>query len=416
MRGDVDGAPEDVEEMVLDAFRRCFMDETLDRDVHFLELGGTSLQAMQLVHALSRRIGTQIPTDILFHYATPRELAAFLNPQSVETPHDGGNTVVFRRDGRGRPVFLVPALYPSPWVFLPLVEAMDLARPIYGLRSPELDWRGDVLTMGELIAYYVTEIRRLQPKGPYSLVGYSFGGLVAFEIAVRLARDDDVHELILLDTAAPPRGLRRAVRRLKGHALLNALLGALARHGVVDGRTLARAGVASPLYRASLAFAPGPLTEAAVRMAIRLVDPRVPIPAGADLDLLAAMLLSLLKTLAPASEWQAVQHTLPMRDDDPLAAIKAFTVMMNNRAAVRRHRLRDVFDGVITVFSTDANPNVGRWQRYSSRPLKVMRVPAAGYNGQRTHMAFLDARNVRLYVDALTAALGREPDRERMTA
>lgn len=70
----------DVERVVLDEFRRQFGNAALSPDDDFFELGGDSTLAMQLVHAISRSVGAQIPTDIVFRYPTPRELAAFLQP------------------------------------------------------------------------------------------------------------------------------------------------------------------------------------------------------------------------------------------------------------------------------------------------------------------------------------------------
>ncbi|MGH9348427.1 MAG: alpha/beta fold hydrolase [Vicinamibacterales bacterium] len=395
-----------VEDLVLRAFRHHLSMETLGPDENFFERGGDSAQAMQIVHAISRGVGAQVPTDLLFRYPTPRQLAAFLQPGHAEIRPDPRATVVtFSRQREGDAVFLVPPLYPSPWVFVPLAESMNLARPLYGLRSPELDWRTDVLSLPELVAHYVTEIRRLQPRGPYTLVGYSFGGLVAFEAAARLAMDEAVRHLILLDTAGPLTRMHRLRKRLRPGWLLHDVLAALSRRAIIGAGTLERLGITSPVYRATLPFTNGPLAAEELRTALRLLAPGMTWIDSMSLDELCATLVATVKALAPEAEWAMAQKHLPLHGDDPVSAVKAYKVLSKNRSIARHHKVRTVFRGAITIFASTGNRDVLRWQPHSSHPLDVKWVPAASYSGVRTHMSFLDGRNVRLYARELKQIL-----------
>jgi len=70
---------------------------------------------------------------------------------------------------------------------LPLARALQSSHAIYGMQAPGLDGVEQPLNRIEAMAeYYLQEIRRLQPSGPYFFVGYSLGGLVVLEIARRL--------------------------------------------------------------------------------------------------------------------------------------------------------------------------------------------------------------------------------------
>jgi thioesterase domain-containing protein len=82
--------------------------------------------------------------------------------------------------------------------------------PLYGLQSPALDGTGEVPgSLRELAASFARHIRAVQPTGPYHLLGYSFGGHLAHEIAVQLqAAGEQVAALIIMDAypPSPPSG------------------------------------------------------------------------------------------------------------------------------------------------------------------------------------------------------------------
>jgi thioesterase domain-containing protein len=84
---------------------------------------------------------------------------------------------------------------------------MGKERPFHGLQARGLEGTGSPLAdISEMAAVYLAELRRVQPRGPYHLGGWSMGGLVAFEMACRLVADGEkVAFLALLDTPAPGR-------------------------------------------------------------------------------------------------------------------------------------------------------------------------------------------------------------------
>jgi pimeloyl-ACP methyl ester carboxylesterase len=263
-----------------------------------------------------------------------------------------------------------------------------------------------VLTLPEMAAHYAAEIRRLQPRGPYSLIGYSFGGLIAFEVAARLGEEDDQADLVLLDTAAPPGPGRRVFIGLWSYSTIQRIVRALVHAGVVGPRALTLCGITSRLYRATLPFGPGPLTEAEVRLALRLVDPGAPELESSTLDVLCAALISSLWAELPSADWQIARQLLPMYSDDPLSAVKAYKVFVKNAAIARQYRSRRIFHGRMTVVAAADNARVSPWQRYASRTITVIRVPGDGRQRRRTHLSFLDARNVALYIEPLARLLG----------
>ena len=88
-----------------------------------------------------------------------------------------------------------------------LARQIDANQPVYGLMPHGLDGRPAPLSVEEMAADYIAEIRMVQADGPYLIGGYSFGGLLAFEVARQLkAQDQEVRLLILLDPTTPANG------------------------------------------------------------------------------------------------------------------------------------------------------------------------------------------------------------------
>nr|WP_308195935.1 non-ribosomal peptide synthetase [Gordonia metallireducens] len=175
----------------------------------FFDVGGTSLSAVRLVAELRRRTGIPVEVAWVFAGPTPRDLgarlAAHLEPESAETvaadPKNGGVVVPLRREGSRNPVFCVHPADGLAWLFGGLAPHLD-DRPVYGLQDPYVV-AGDLpdATVHDLAVRYVDEIRRIAPEGPYHLLGWSIGGLIAQEMAVELRlRGEDVGFLGLLDS------------------------------------------------------------------------------------------------------------------------------------------------------------------------------------------------------------------------
>lgn len=92
------------------------------------------------------------------------------------------------------PLFVVHAIEGVVTPLLPLAAKMN--RPVYGLQcvaSAPLD------SITELAAYYIQQIKSVQPKGPFSIIGYSFGGCVAYEIVSQLENENEKCNLIMID-------------------------------------------------------------------------------------------------------------------------------------------------------------------------------------------------------------------------
>ncbi|MGZ6550712.1 MAG: thioesterase domain-containing protein, partial [Tumebacillaceae bacterium] len=107
--------------------------------------------------------------------------------------------------GTKRPLFFVHSIGGGVLYYSDLAKVLGDDQPFYGLQAPGLeDDRTTVKTTPELAALYIEEMRKVQPEGPYMIGGWSYGGVVAFEIAVQLQKQGaEVALLAMLDSRVP---------------------------------------------------------------------------------------------------------------------------------------------------------------------------------------------------------------------
>jgi amino acid adenylation domain-containing protein len=168
----------------------------VDRDDNFFEIGGHSILAARMFAKIRTRLGKSLPLGILFRGPTLRALAAM-----VDRAESVSLVVEIQPGGAKLPVFLVHGGNGGVFIFRALATHMGRERTVYGIEAPWLTQRPDRhWSMEELAAFYLQEIRGVQPHGPYHLGGYSLGGCIAFEMAQQLRQQgEEVASLLMLD-------------------------------------------------------------------------------------------------------------------------------------------------------------------------------------------------------------------------
>lgn len=119
------------------------------------------------------------------------------------------DSVVPIRDGGSRPpLHCVHPVSGSAYSYLPLASLLDEDQPIYGFEAPGYDDdRPPATSLADLSAEYVSILRAADPDTPVSLLGWSLGGVVAFDMALRLtALGVEVPRLVLVDAEVPVKG------------------------------------------------------------------------------------------------------------------------------------------------------------------------------------------------------------------
>ncbi|MFI1913054.1 amino acid adenylation domain-containing protein [Nocardia sp. NPDC020380] len=113
--------------------------------------------------------------------------AELASAQTASAPGLGLDVVLpIRPDGDQPPLFCIHPSSGIAWPYLGLADALPPGRPIYGLQAPDLTGAPHARSIADFADRYAAEIRRIQPEGPYHLLGWSFGGLIAHAVATQL--------------------------------------------------------------------------------------------------------------------------------------------------------------------------------------------------------------------------------------
>jgi amino acid adenylation domain-containing protein len=204
-----------VEERVAAIWARTLRVERVGIHDDFFEIGGHSLLAVRLLDEMEREFGVEIPLASFFHGdVTVASLAAVVE-STADRPASGELMVADHTRGASPVIFFV---YPNESSILSLRHfTKPLAdHRIVGLHHTHDGRRFDRSRgVEDLILPMLEAIRRVQPSGPYRIAGYSFGGLLAYELASQLrACGDEVAWLGILDAAVPGFTRGRRQRRL----------------------------------------------------------------------------------------------------------------------------------------------------------------------------------------------------------
>lgn len=164
---------------------------------NFFDLGGNAVLALQLSEEIASVYGQDMPAEVISRAPTITALAAVIEQPALPR----FSTLVLLRPGFEKPpVFLVHGLDGALMKLGRMARLLSTAHPIVGIQAPGLDGRPPLDRVEDMAASYVEAIRERQSTGPYFLIGYSLGGMVALEIARRLvAAGDKIALLVMLD-------------------------------------------------------------------------------------------------------------------------------------------------------------------------------------------------------------------------
>jgi amino acid adenylation domain-containing protein len=242
------------EALIVDLFASLLGLPQVGIDDGFFDVGGNSLQAMQLVSQLHDELAVDLDVTAVFLAPTARQFASMLREhhgvQDVALPEEGlkgletdggehrarldGDITLFRpiaqsastgsaagdpgavgrrphsgclrelTSGPGQqPLFIIHPISGTVYAYAGLAGELAATYKVYGLEAAGLSpGSAAVIALEEMLSRYVEAIRATQPQGPYRLAGWSMGGQLAFEIARRLeALDEAVDLLVLIDAS-----------------------------------------------------------------------------------------------------------------------------------------------------------------------------------------------------------------------
>ncbi|MGV0774035.1 non-ribosomal peptide synthetase, partial [Mycobacterium syngnathidarum] len=210
--GELYRAPETPMEQVLAGiYAQVLGLERVGVDDSFFDLGGDSLSAMRVVASINASLDTDLAVRIMFDAPTVRSLA-----QQVGRAESAEEVVPVEilKQGNGVPLCCIHDGFGLSWSYRALAQYVD--GPIIGInQTPEPQTQ----SIRSMAANYADRLQKLYPTGPYRILGWSFGGVVAHALAVELQRRGcEVQRLVLLDGLLNPnRFWKRITRKIAGN-------------------------------------------------------------------------------------------------------------------------------------------------------------------------------------------------------
>jgi acyl transferase domain-containing protein/thioesterase domain-containing protein len=169
------------------------------RHESFFEVGGQSLSVIRLMAKIKKAYGLELSPAVMFESPTIEGIARLI--RAKEPPPLHSSVVSIRTQNVGPPLFLIHALGGRIIGYNDLLTHLNRKQSVCGVEFDYAASRPGQMRMEYLATHYIKEIRVVQPEGPYYLLGYSFGGLMAFEIALQLHdAGEKVAFLGMLDT------------------------------------------------------------------------------------------------------------------------------------------------------------------------------------------------------------------------
>lgn len=193
-------------QLLCELFAAVLKVPSVGMDDDFFKRGGHSLLATRLVSRIRSMMKLRLTVRDLFEAPTVRKLVQLL-ANDADAADDSGlldPMVPINAGSNGRPLFCVHPVTGLSWSYAALLPQLGFAHPVHGLQASGITAPAELApSMAEWVAGYVTRIRGIQPEGPYRLIGWSLGGVLAQAIAIALREQGEEVSLLALIDAYP---------------------------------------------------------------------------------------------------------------------------------------------------------------------------------------------------------------------
>ena len=190
-------------EAITPIWQRVFGRSQIGVNDNFFDLGGAPSIARELFGEIAKVCGRELPPETILRAPTIASLAALLEgTNSPQLPR-----LIQMRSGTERPaVYITHGIGSNVLELSQLVQHIQTDRAICGLQARGIDGVDEPHDRIEDMAeYFLDAVREKQPLGPYILIGYSMGGLVALEMAQRLRENGEKVDLLAMIESYPDR-------------------------------------------------------------------------------------------------------------------------------------------------------------------------------------------------------------------
>jgi len=183
-------AGDGVERRLLEWWKELLGVDQIGFDEDFFDLGGHSLIGVQLFSNVKEEFGVDLALATLFEARTIRQIAGLIREsQQAETPQEevSKTLIPVQPLGTEEPIFWIPGGFgTSVLAVRELSELLGENQPFYGFETPKPDPDHEIEPVPAKAERFVRELKKVQPAGPYRLIGFCGGGFIAWEMAFQL--------------------------------------------------------------------------------------------------------------------------------------------------------------------------------------------------------------------------------------
>ncbi|MBD2774620.1 amino acid adenylation domain-containing protein [Iningainema tapete] len=168
---------------------------------NFFVIGGNSLSAIYLIAAIRQQFGKELPLSAVLTNPTIEEFAFLIDATDT---FDHSPLIPIQPKGNKPPIFCVHPAGGNVMCYFKLAQYLGGDQPFYGLQAQGFYEEEPLTRVEDMASLYIQAIQKFQPNGPYQIGGWSFGGVVAYEMAQQLRKQGyEVSLLAILDSYVP---------------------------------------------------------------------------------------------------------------------------------------------------------------------------------------------------------------------
>ena len=198
----------DIEKSLVEIWKQVLNLDNVGINDDFFMIGGDSLRATSLVLKIYQEFNIQIPLNEIFNNKTIKEIATYIQEASTssDTTSQIPNMVLLKKGtDPEKNFFFIHDGSGDVEVYAAMCDALEPQYNFWGIRADRLiNCVPQNVTFEDVAQRYLDYIQKIQPRGPYSLSGWSLGGNIAFEIVIQLEKlDEKINFFALIDSPAP---------------------------------------------------------------------------------------------------------------------------------------------------------------------------------------------------------------------
>lgn len=212
----------DIENELINIWKNILGNCSFNIESSFFELGGDSILTIELIEAIKKSFNYQFTITSITANPSIKMMAKVIN--GTNTADIQTQIVPLQTQGLSSPFFGIHPLFGLIYPYVNLAKEMGTSRPFYAFQSKGYNSdTAPIESIEKLAASYILDMKKVQPIGPYLIGGWSFGAIVAYEMASQLRENGDfVDHLILIDLATD--SLEKFFQKVPKHILVKRFL------------------------------------------------------------------------------------------------------------------------------------------------------------------------------------------------